>query len=329
MVDYLLKMTAPETRQEKLLSCIDRTRGRGFEIGALNNPILTKKNGEVAYVDYTRTEVLREKYAADPNVKVEEIVEVDTVWGERSLYAALGRRFDYCIASHVIEHVPDLVTWLKEIAEALVEGGIASFAIPNKRYTFDYRRRLTEPADVIGAYLQRLRKPSARQIFDFHSQAVEIDSLAAWEKPPGDLEVKAIHTPQGALAVTREAAASDAYHDVHCWVFTPASFFRLLAGLSEIGLIDFEVAAFFDTGFGEAEFFVALRKLPEELPPEEKHRAFMASLPSDINLSSGESEAALRDRLERVETELAAIKRSRAWKLVSALRRLRRLFAKG
>jgi hypothetical protein len=52
----------------------------------------------------------------------------------------------------------------------------------------------------------------------------------------------------------RGASDEESYHDVHCWVFTPASFARLLASLVELDLVEFSVARFFPTsghGFSE------------------------------------------------------------------------------
>ena len=52
--------------------------------------------------------LLRLRYANDPHVDVTQIVEIDAVWGEKTILDALDDKLvDYIIASHVIEHVPD------------------------------------------------------------------------------------------------------------------------------------------------------------------------------------------------------------------------------
>ena len=63
------------------LMCIDVATMRGFEIGALAAPRVTKDQGRVFYVDHAGTEVLRKKYENDPDMKSRrgEIVEVDYV----------------------------------------------------------------------------------------------------------------------------------------------------------------------------------------------------------------------------------------------------------
>jgi hypothetical protein len=96
-------------------------RGRGFEVGALVSPFLPKAGNDVILVDRIPTDELRAQYAADPNVPADQIAEVDVAFGDGTLEQALRPHagntvFDYAIASHVIEHVPDFIGWLREIA---------------------------------------------------------------------------------------------------------------------------------------------------------------------------------------------------------------------
>lgn len=67
-----------------------------------------------------------------------------------------------------------------------------------------------------------------------------------------------MHTPQFALEAAHNAQIQ--YVDAHCWVFTPESFVALLREITEADLISFEVAAYFETDPGTAEFFISLRK---------------------------------------------------------------------
>jgi SAM-dependent methyltransferase len=110
-------------RIENLRSGLELGRMTGIEIGPLLKPVITKNEGDIIYVDHVDTEALKAKYADDPNVDTRKIVSVDAVWGSQTLLQAVGRRVDYVIASHVAEHVPDLVGWLGEIGEVLRPGG--------------------------------------------------------------------------------------------------------------------------------------------------------------------------------------------------------------
>lgn len=75
-------------RKSKLLYRISPTSQDGLEFGPLCNPIVSKTEsaGRISYVDYASAETLRERFRDDPNVRVDEIVETDYEWGERSLH---------------------------------------------------------------------------------------------------------------------------------------------------------------------------------------------------------------------------------------------------
>src|SRR5258708_2170191 len=103
-------------RKNKLIAGLELKESVGMEIGALCRPVVTRSDGEILYIDHTDSQSLREKYRADPDVNIAEIVDVDGIWGSNTLSDAIGgRKVDYIIASHVIEHVPDLITWLSEL----------------------------------------------------------------------------------------------------------------------------------------------------------------------------------------------------------------------
>ena len=86
---------------------------------ATNNKVVRSRRASLAafrtFVDHADQAALRAKYADDANVPAEQIVPVDAVWGERTLAECFpGETFDYVIASHVIEHVPDVIGWLAD-----------------------------------------------------------------------------------------------------------------------------------------------------------------------------------------------------------------------
>jgi hypothetical protein len=267
------------TSREKILYGIDIARSKGLEIGPLANPLVPKEAGEVYYVDRAPTEEIIRWYRIDGTVAVDQIVEIDFVWGDRSLSQCVGGlRFDYCVAAHVVEHVPDLITWFQEIGDILVDGGIAAFSIPDKRYTFDILRPLTVPADLLDAYARKLRRPSIRHIYDHFSSFTEVDVEQAWRPDFDPGKLKPAWDARFAYAHSMHAINNDRYVDSHCWVFSADSFIGLLATLSELGLIDFMIHRFFEVPELHFEFVVQLEKISPQLPSEEKHRRFLANL---------------------------------------------------
>lgn len=310
----------------KLLAMIDVAGGCGLEIGALMKPIVTKDMGQIEYVDRASTEELRRWYANQGHVDPSEVVEVDHVWGSQTLLDCVGgqRSYDYVVASHVIEHIPDLLGWLQEIASVLADGGIASLAVPDKRYTFDILRRTSSASELVDAYVRGLRRPDPRQLFDHFMGYRDVDSEAIRSGRVSPADVPSQHDPRELMETCRRTLTTGEYIDAHCWVFTPASFIEALELGSRLGVLPFEIAAFFPTLPGAHEFFVSLRRLPDSWTPEARRGAFAASrqrlAPADAD---GESAIdALARRAAVAEAELAALRASTSWRLTAPLRRV-------
>lgn len=162
----------------------------------------------------------------------------------------------------MIEHVPDMLGWLKEIGEVLNDRGILSLAIPDKRYTFDYLREPSNPGALIEAYLSHRRRPSAGEAFDHFALLTRVDVVAAWEGKIEKTKLEHMFSPQLAYEIAQDTFNTTHYNDVHVSVVTPASFLDLLEMASTLGLIDFVVAEFYDTARNTIEFFGSLERLP-------------------------------------------------------------------
>jgi SAM-dependent methyltransferase len=279
--DHVVTYTLREMdRFDRLREHIDVAKGRGLEIGPLASPIVQRSSGDVYYVDHLSTDDLITKYTNDPDVDERKIVSTDFVWGANTLAEAVGASapFDYVVASHVLEHVPDLVGWLDEVAAVLRPGGRLSLALPDRRYTFDVRRRNSDISEVVEAYLLNLRRPAVRAIFDHFYRYVAVDPGAIWggrpghNDPPEDVET--------ALAFATKAATTDAYLDTHCWVFSDATFVALIATLMQMDLVTMPFVAFRTTQPGEFEFFVTFEKPPDGLSPEELRALCLDSVPT-------------------------------------------------
>jgi predicted SAM-dependent methyltransferase len=247
-------------RREKLLAGLAIEHKLGLEIGALCRPFIKKTEHPVLYADHASTQALREKYRHDPDVVLDDIVEVDAVLGERSLAEALGRKVDYVVASHVIEHVPDLITWLGELASILNDNGEIRLIVPDKRFTFDYIRTTTQLSDVLYAHLVKARMPQAHIVMDYVLNVVKVNGAQAWRGAIDPDTLERHHTLGDAQRIAQQILDCGAYHDVHCWVFTPRSLALLFAELAGHGLTCFECVNFYDTALDTIEFFVGLRR---------------------------------------------------------------------
>lgn len=256
--------------REWALDCIDESRHRGLEIGPLATPIASKAHGEVFYVDHLDAEGLRRKYADDAHMRsrLDQIVDVDFVLPEgQSVFEALASQgpFDYVIASHVIEHVPDVVTWLEGIRRLLVPAGILSLVIPDKRFTFDVNRAPTDISAILDAHHRKASQPSFGQIYDFCSKTIHgVDPHRIWS---GEADYGAVvrtdcPDPEAmGFEFAEKALLSGEFIDIHCHVFTPSSLLEIIEELSHLGLLPFEVASFHPTARDDLEFFLSLRAL--------------------------------------------------------------------
>jgi hypothetical protein len=246
------------SRRDKALANIELSAVEGIEIGALASPLVSRDEGAPIYVDFTDTESLREKYKEDKNVPLENLVVVDAIWGENTLAEAIGigKVVQYVVASHVVEHTPDLVTWLSEIREVIQPGGTLRLIVPDRRYTFDYLRSETAIVDVLDAYLRRARTPLPRQIMDFHNLASHVNCEDAWNGNIDSSALKKASSIELGVALARETLTSGTYFDTHCWVFTPKSLATLFRDLSQLDLLGFACETFFDTEKNELEFFL-------------------------------------------------------------------------
>ena len=296
-----------QDRISRLLDGLDLDAGLGLEIGALATPILRRPQHRVLYLDHVPTGQLRAKYASDPSVDADGIVPVDVVWAGSSLRAAVGPelRFDHVVASHVVEHVPDLVTWLAEIATVLGPDGALRLIVPDRRFTMDIARRETVLADVLAAHLEKRTRPTPRDVLDFYCNYRIVDRDAAWNgmEPPGD---GAAISEIGTAMTHARSALAGAYCDSHCWVFTPCSFVHLMANLATIGACGFLCARIIDTVPGEIDFFVHLRRSTDiERVRESWDRAkrVLARSPAVPSRLQQDGPGALRATAERLKVD--------------------------
>ena len=270
----------PDSIKEKILYDVNIPESVGVEIGALANPMVKKDDGDVRYIDRDSTEKIKEWYSKSDVVDQEKIVDVDYVWGDQTLAEATGvmEGFDYCFASHVLEHVPDLIGWLREVSSILKEKGIASFSIPDRRYTFDYLRAESTVGELLDAYFQKSRKPTVRQIYDHFSLFTELNIVEAWQPSFDGNKLVPAFEPGKAYSFCLDSVNNNKYIDTHCWVFTSTYFLAVLERLSKFGLLDFKIRNFFDVEQNTFEFVVQLEKIPSTLSAEEKHTLFLESL---------------------------------------------------
>lgn len=304
-------------RKEYTLRCIDYKKGTGLELGPLYSPILLKEESKVYYVDHMSTNDLKEKYKDEP-VPLHEIVAVDYSLGDKTLKNTFDKKkFDYVIASHVVEHIPDIVRWFQDIAFVLKPGGKLSLVIPDKRYTFDIKRNISRPADIMGAYLDKYTRTSSAQMFEYAMEIRDkIDPQYVWNNPYEDYSAKPFYYSRNiAYVKCLDNVKPDIYVDAHCNVFTPYSFIEILRCLIEYNIFDYEILDFVDTPKDRLEFYVTLKKMNR--PNKAKQMKSLPLIKKDLEKWQIERENyLLHEKINMLET-------SSSWKITKPLREIK------
>jgi predicted SAM-dependent methyltransferase len=266
-------------RKEIITALLDR-KGLGLEIGPSIDPAAPKADGyNVHIVDHLSQEELVAKYEGH-GVQVENIEPVDFIWRGGSLREAVdnGLRYDWIIASHVIEHLPDLIRFLRDCQDILKPGGVLSLAIPDKRFCFDLLRFPTSTGDLVQAFLEQRVRHTSGQIFDAFAFATKLDGALSWREDSHG-RLKWMHGDGfGGLALEKSLGSTE-YVDLHGWVFTPNSFRLALHDLNLLGYVTLDEWSFTPT-IG-CEFFVAFRNQPPTAMPDRLELAILAQ--SDVS----------------------------------------------
>lgn len=275
-------MSRKLNRNDRILKHISKD-GVGLEIGPSHAPIAPKSEGyKVHVVDHLNKDALIEKYRPH-NVAVENIEDVDFIWHGETYAELTGKKnyYDWIIASHVVEHTPDLVAFINSCAEVLKEDGVLSLAVPDARYCFDCLRPITGISKIVDAHLQRAK---------IHSMGTAVENIlgvttnagrATWGYGKTRRDFELVHSRAELSKIMKIDSSTEAYSDYHAWCFTPNSFRLLINDLNLLGLISLKEISFGATR--SCEFYVTLGKAGTEptLPRIELMKKIRADLSVD------------------------------------------------
>lgn len=243
-------------RKEKVLHYLN-INGQGLEIGPSHNPLTPKREGyKVDIIDHLSQDELKEKYKLH-GVNLENIEPVDFIWNGQPYITLTGKPkfYDWIIASHLIEHTPDLIGFLNDCVSVLKDNGVISLVIPDKRYCFDYFRPLTGLGKIIDAYFQKYTIHTSGTAAEYYLNVVRRGGEIAWHQySQGDYAF--VHTLKNALDGIDAITNRQEYLDLHAWCFTPSSFRLIIEDLYSLGYIAVREVGFFPTS--DSEFYITL-----------------------------------------------------------------------
>lgn len=240
------RQAAPSgSRQDALLRGLT-PRSRIVEIGASFSPLAPKAMGwNTCVVDHDTREKLVAKYTS-AQVELAAIEEVDIIWQSGALHEAfpdaqLGT-FDAVIVSHVLEHIPDLIGFLRSCQRLVNATGSLVFALPDKRWCFDVFRPISLAGDVLLAHYDARRTHSPAVLFNEVAYSVTLGGRPGWAVGEPTHELSFAHPPGKALKVFQDVLSDNrTYRDAHAWQFTPASFELMLLDLAQSGVCGWQL----------------------------------------------------------------------------------------
>jgi SAM-dependent methyltransferase len=125
--------------------------GVGLEIGALHLPTALPPGSCARYVDRMSVPDLREHY---PELAELELTPVDVIDDGERLETIPPGSVDFIVANHFLEHCQDPIATIETHLSKLRPGGTLFYAVPDKRYTFDFRRPRTPLQHLIDDHEQ-------------------------------------------------------------------------------------------------------------------------------------------------------------------------------
>lgn len=231
------KLVTPLRQYLGRLTVIDRhLRGRGLEIGALQDPMPLPKGASARYVDIATTDELR---AIHPWKARRHLVHVDVVDDGERLATVADRSQDFVAANHFFEHCEDPIGTLRNLLRVVRPGGVVYLSVPDQRHMFDCDRPATTLEHLVRDHEQG---PAV-------SRAQHYDEVVR-------LGIKV----QGATAIAAKVAELECENfriHFHCWSQT--EFLPFLCALqTRAGFPRFDIAEFVAN---EREMIVVLKRL--------------------------------------------------------------------
>ncbi|WP_189400814.1 MULTISPECIES: methyltransferase [unclassified Mesorhizobium] len=257
-------------RIDELRRNLDKETMSGVEIGPFYSPIVPKNAGwKTTVIDFQDGAALRaaarSHAAASIRQSEDQIEDVDIVWqGEPLDDLALARRpegYDYFVASHVIEHTPDLISFLQQIERLLRPGGIVSMAVPDMRKCFDMYKPVSGLREVLTAYREKRTRHTPETLLEARALSVNRNGAGAWLAGSDAPLTFAGNFDHAWQSYPDDVKGRDgSYVDAHAWFFTPASFKLLVLELGYMGLLNLDIDSVVESR--GAEFIVQMRVAP-------------------------------------------------------------------
>jgi SAM-dependent methyltransferase len=294
-------MVTRQDYQMERLNClkrfIDPENSFGLEIGACDLPTVPPELGKCQFADFRSKEELINCF----NLPPETVVPVRYILNRNvELHQQIDQTFDYIILCHVIEHVPDVISYIQSLRQLLNPNGIILIACPDKRRTPDISRSSTTIEHLLADYYHSTRYPNLEHV---------LEGSKAW----GVLDQKNT-SDYAALYEWACQNFESGLADTHCHVWIDNEFFSQIEQLIHARLLGgLEIV---EKGYNKSdfnEFFIALKAstLKNFIQPHQQREA-----QAELNGLRSQLSATLRS-LDEAKARVKAMETSKFWKLRS------------
>ncbi|CAI3959824.1 class I SAM-dependent methyltransferase [Commensalibacter communis] len=326
-----------EKRHQYLRHGIDFNQDRCLEIGALVDPILHRQEGNVFYADHLSTEELKKQFAWDQKFDFDRLVDVDFVWdNHRPLKECVSDSFDYVVASHVGEHVPNLIGWIDQITQVLTSNGQLRLVLPDGRYSFDMKRQPSKLSDLLAAWMKKAYCPQTHLVLDFALNKVD-DQLVEEMHRRYVKDFDASDLPsqfpfQEVLQWGERTLDPTHYEDVHCWVLSLNLLAKFMIILTENDILNVACAGWHEIDPPRSyEFMVFMTPETDKMKRVNSWEEVYLQTKTNSGLSHSqdlEVITQLQQETIQLKEELRSMYASSSWRITAPLRAIAKRFKK-
>ena len=280
MMDNLSIVDSPRSEIIRNIGLLLNSNSTALEIGALHKPWIKDFVNNVKYLDFTDSNTLKESYKNDPNVNINNIVEVDYILQSNKKYNEfIDSKFDVVFSSHNIEHQPNLIKHLNDVSSILNDNGFFMFYCPDCRYIFDKYRQPTTIINVLCSYYENHQTPTGATRFEqslLESSNNSSENKIEWEQPTSKqkqfdlinnkINKEFMNCRLLCGKISKEQVDNlfidKNYYDNHVSKLYPESFIEIINILYSLGYIDLKIKHVFATNNSDNcfEFAVILEK---------------------------------------------------------------------
>jgi hypothetical protein len=221
-----------QLRRAHLDRFIDVSAAQGLEVGPYNQPMVSRSEGDIKYLDYmTRAQLLDLK---GPEHLQGDIPETDYIVSDNHYNCHVKEDFDYIIANHVAEHSPNFVRFFRDLADLIRPQGILFIALPDKKFTFDKFRSDTDLSHILYDFYKDVDEISMEHLLELELY-YDLNFTGQEMRLSGRLNNERL----------KQVLSQKPHIGIHCHVFRSETLLsKVMYPLMYMGLIPFKLLKF-------------------------------------------------------------------------------------